>query len=617
MSRKMSRGKRQAIFNYLPGRTFDFAKTGTIARITTIRGELRADLNTTVVLRKISEMATAWPIEMRPALRDDVLADPSRFVLIDPRTLQADLFPKVFWCDSAACGRITDFSGRDGLPKKKCTRCETGRLVQLRFVRIHRCGALEPLTPPTCSNCHTNREMALDTRGSERISNFRWVCRKCKAPVALFAGYCQHCKWQGEDRDRKMEIEVHRAGRTYFAHTAVLLNVPRRQLDRLFALPKWQGTVAAMWLGFSEVSGRHLADLSVESTNTTLQDGLSGNELDELLRRQAAGELSSEALVIEMQRLREGRRTTVSTTSLLSDTLVQRTGVPWAVWERAGQELLEAVMPFDAGTPRDLLVEHPGDRAATVASALGLSRLSLVSDYPILTSTFGFSRSEYRPRLCQLNPFPPDRDVGGKYPIFVDQVQADALLMSLDSGRVLRWLRALGVGLVVPAGTSPGVAERAVFVQLFGDTPLHSTLDATHAPERLVFGLLHTMSHIAVRQASILCGLEATSLSEYLLPRSLTVALYCNHRFGATIGALTALYEQSAFEWLSAIRAARYCVYDPVCRERESSCHACTHLAETSCRHFNLNLSRAVLFGGHDAELGSVPIGFLDPSLAV
>jgi hypothetical protein len=115
-----------------------------------------------------------------------------------------------------------------------------------------------------------------------------------------------------------------------------------------------------------------------------------------------------------------------------------------------------------------------------------------------------------------------------------------------------------------------------------------------------------------VRQASLLCGLEKASLSEYLLPRALTFALYCNHRFGATIGALTALYEQTLHQWLKGIRDNRNCVYDPVCHEHEASCHACTHLAETSCRFFNLNLSRSFLFGGPDRELGGIKHGYFD-----
>ena len=45
MGRKMNRGKQQILFNYLPGRTFDFEKVATIARIEKIRGKPRNDLS--------------------------------------------------------------------------------------------------------------------------------------------------------------------------------------------------------------------------------------------------------------------------------------------------------------------------------------------------------------------------------------------------------------------------------------------------------------------------------------------------------------------------------------------------------------------------------------------
>src|SRR5947209_8616066 len=104
MGRRMSRGKQQVLLNYLPGKTFDFERIATIAQVRSIRGTPQTHLNTTVLLRKVTEDAAAWPEELRPALRDDVLADPRRFVLLDPKGVQADLFPRVFWCQNRGCG---------------------------------------------------------------------------------------------------------------------------------------------------------------------------------------------------------------------------------------------------------------------------------------------------------------------------------------------------------------------------------------------------------------------------------------------------------------------------------------------------------------------------------
>jgi hypothetical protein len=176
----------------------------------------------------------------------------------------------------------------------------------------------------------------------------------------------------------------------------------------------------------------------------------------------------------------------------------------------------------------------------------------------------------------------------------------------------LRWLRLNGQNPNVPTGTNEDLSAKSYFVQLFHGMSLYHSIGNDQSELRMVFGLLHTLSHLCVRQASLLCGLEKTSLSEYILPKALTIAMYCNHRFGATIGALTALFEQSLTQWLNGIRDSRACVYDPLCKDHGATCHACTHLAETSCRFFNLNLSRAFLFGGFDTKAGEIRYGYFD-----
>lgn len=607
----MTRGKQQILFNYLPNRTFDFGRVAAIARVVSIRGESRTDLNATILLRRIKEEVNAWPEESRPALRDDVLEQTNRFVLIEPRSVQSELFPRVLWCQNHECSHIFDYSQRDPLPHQ-CPVCNQGRLVQLRFVRIHRCGALKPLLPPLCRRCNTRDHMSLDTRGSERISNFRWVCRQCNLPAPLFGGHCGECQWP----DEMMDIEVHRAGRTYYSHNTVLLNIPHRSLDSFFSLPEWSAIVAAKYLGLPEVLGRPLSDYGQESQSGP-DTGLSGADLDELMGRCASGELSPEQLAreIEVIRARRHQERLAHSPGGIVSRLTQCTGVPWPIWEASGQEMLEAIMPLETGRPIDLNLQNPTEPGGQVARQIGLSRLTLVSDYPILTATYGFSRAEFEPTRCRLNPFPASPDHGGRIPVFVDQVQADALLLSLSPDRVFAWLEQNACRPIIPSGTEPSLARRAYFVQLFNRIHLRETLRADNKEARMVFGLIHTFSHVSVRQAALLCGLDRTSLSEYVLPRALTFAIYCNHRFGATIGALTALFEQALAEWLKAIRDTRRCVYDPVCRDSGGNCHACTHLAETSCRFFNLNLSRAFLFGGHDKELGDIHVGYFNPAL--
>lgn len=638
MGRKMNRGKQQVLFNYLPGRTFDF-EGGVISRISRIRGLQRNDLNLHVLLLKIQEDARGWDEQFRPGLPDRVLSDASRFVLLEPKNVDAELFPKVFWCDNRSCGRVFDYSNRDDLPRQvTCPVCRTGKLVQLRFVKIHHCGALEPLVPPVCQQCGSSNHMMLDTRGSERISNFRWVCRnpQCNGRrVSLYPGLCRVC-YQPTNaqqtnnaqapnrRENEMSIEVHRAGRTYYAQTTTLLNIPRRQLDAFFNLSDWGAIAAAKFFG---ITNRPLEDFNLSASNqqATSNPGLSNDDLNELMSRQESGEFTTPeqmtAALQEMQQ-RNQQRQQQHAPDEIAQQLVNQTGVPLTTWRQVGQEVLETIMPLENGRPKKLFDLPPSTQeiqnaqlAQQTAQSMGLAQLDLVTDFPMIVATYGYTRAKTTPNECRLNPFPPERDHGGKLPIYVDEVQADALLISFNPDRVHTWLQRNGYQPTMPNGSDPNLARRAYFVQLFEDLPLRETLQGDRPEARMVFGLLHTLSHLCVRQAALLCGLDRTSLSEYIMPRTLTFAIYCNHRFGATIGALTALFEQSLAESLNAVRTARRCVYDPVCRERESSCHACTHLAETSCRFFNLNLGRSFLFGGQDRLLDKNLVGYLDPSL--
>ena len=197
-------------------------------------------------------------------------------------------------------------------------------------------------------------------------------------------------------------------------------------------------------------------------------------------------------------------------------------------------------------------------------------------------------------------------------------VQADAIIIRLNADRVWKWLEQNGFGPSLPGNpTNLDLAKRAYYVNLFNDVSLGVNMTSEEPEKRMVFGLLHTMSHLFIRRASLLCGLEMTSLSEYVIPRALTFALYCSHRQGATIGALASLFEQSLAEWLKQIyNDTRRCVYDPICTsENGGNCHACTHLSETSCRFFNMNLGRCFLFGGEDKKLEKELVGYFDPIL--
>lgn len=626
----MRRGKSQILLNYLPGKPFDYAGISTIAEITRVHGVPNQKINIDVVLNAVQEYASAWGERHRPFSGREFEAE--NFVLLDPTRVEAAMFPLVFHCQNASCGYVMT-GVADHMPRNRaCPRCRTGKMEQLSFIKVHRCGDMQPLTPPySCSKCASTGNMALNTRGSERISGFRWRCMKCGENYPLFGGKCRACDWTdpvpGVTSPQNMDIEKFRAGRTYYAHRVVLLNQPGQHMDAFLNIPEWPLIAGATFLQMPEVQGRKLVDFGANAMRApVVETAITNADLDNILARFHRSEITAEQMASELaqnrdQRMRNQREASPSN---IGRTLIEHTGVDEVIWRRAGRELVEAVLPLQSDTVQHLFSDAPVpmvtnlEAARYAARTCGIAELTSVNDFPMTNATFGYSRAEYQPDRCDLKLFPPDGDHEGKFPIFVSLVQADAIVIRLDAERVWHWLSRNDVA-PTPQPTS-NLARRAYFIELFSQPDVQPavTLRRDQLQVRMVFGLLHTLSHLCIRQAALLCGLEGTSLSEYILPGALTFALYCSHSSGATIGALTSLFEQSLLEWLGQVRDHRRCVYDPVCERKGGNCHACTHLAETSCRFFNLNLSRAFLFGGVDdagGDLYAIPVGYFDPIL--
>ena len=622
---KMTRGKQQILFNYLPGKTFDFDKSNRLAKVTSIRGIEKIDLNLNLVLQAIERYTSAWDENLAKIFH---ASRPEQFVLLQPTRVFSHIYPKVMWCQEKSCGRVFDYTGSDRLPST-CRNCRKEQLIQLRWIKVHRCGHIEELKPPyRCQKCDSS-QFKLDTRGSERITGFRWICAKCNQAFNLFGGYCSACNWQEmtgltDARLKQMSIEVHRAGRTYYPHYVELLNQPGSEMNALLNMDDWQLAAAASFLELPQMQGQSLMNLPEKRRqNSQAQFKLSKDEVTQL-RDRGYTDAKIEEQRKMLEDLRGIRQTNSKNQSMtnIGKVLIEQTGVSEDIWREAGQEMLEAVLPTETGQTQELFrLDNPSPNHQTarkIARNMGVECLTLTTDFPMTLATFGFSRTTFKPNECSLNSFPADADHQGKFPIFVDIVQADAIIVRLDAERVWRWLEKNTSSPILPAqATNFDVARRAYFVEMFNSVPLRQRLTHEEPEARMVFSLLHTMSHLFVRRASLLCGLDRTSLAEYVLPRALTFAVYCRHPHGATIGALASLFEQSLAEWLSQIFSdTRRCLFDPVCHQQHGgNCLACTHLAETSCRFFNLNLGRSFLFGGPDDERGKIHTGYFDPSL--
>lgn len=139
------------------------------------------------------------------------------------------------------------------------------------------------------------------------------------------------------------------------------------------------------------------------------------------------------------------------------------------------------------------------------------------------------------------------------------------------------------------------------------------------------FILLHTLSHLLIKQLSFECGYSIASLSERIycadekIDGKEMAGIFIYTASGDSEGTLGGLVRQGgpdAFPHIfkKAIFSANSCSNDPVCilsfgQGRDSlnlaACHACVLLPETCCEEYNVLLDRGVVVGTHrDTDMG-------------
>ncbi len=115
-----------------------------------------------------------------------------------------------------------------------------------------------------------------------------------------------------------------------------------------------------------------------------------------------------------------------------------------------------------------------------------------------------------------------------------------------------------------------------------------------------IFVLLHSISHILIKQLEYFSGYPAASMNERIYcssTESAGIMIYTIAGSEGSYGGIVSLVEKGALKQvlLDAIQNAKHCTNDPVCISSGSVCFSCTFLPETSCECFNKLLNRSFI----------------------
>ena len=125
--------------------------------------------------------------------------------------------------------------------------------------------------------------------------------------------------------------------------------------------------------------------------------------------------------------------------------------------------------------------------------------------------------------------------------------------------------------------------------------------------------MLHSLSHLLIRELALECGYNAASIRERIYANTTGdqnqagILIYTAAADSdGTLGGLVDLGRPENLERLleQALIRAKICSSDPLCSEHDAekdrslhgaACHACSFVAETSCERGNRYLDRSLL----------------------
>ena len=270
------------------------------------------------------------------------------------------------------------------------------------------------------------------------------------------------------------------------------------------------------------------------------------------------------------------------------------------------------------------ILEHPNyteeqnsnltyeNQDAKTLSAFGISTLIKVKRLKLTTVQTAYTRQEPLDKDLFIHDGDNQTPIKIKYTstqaintsyLLATESFGEGIFIDLDKKKVDEWF-------FKHYGETPAFKER---IDILRDRIAQSEIlqkdkfiDQRHLAK---FILLHTLSHLLIKELEFLCGYAATSLNERLFVDSDNmqgILIYTVAGSEGSYGGIITQSDPTSFKKIleSALFRSNDCASDPVCYHSDgqgiggmnlAACYSCSLLPETSCEEFNSFLDRAML----------------------
>jgi hypothetical protein len=465
------------------------------------------------------------------------------------KEIYAQVAPTTFLCRT--CGLVVSLerkiqSNKVTAKDLTCPTCNT-RLNQVIHVFCHSaCGEIKEIVPRNCPDCHQSMRLRIDNLA---FGYSEWYCANGHIRPLLY--FCPQCS-----------TDQHKQKMIPYTATTLIKPVSITMVD-IKTTTSWYD-IARTYLN---LQGQSLHDVILNSyadplVRESIEIRLNANRVEH--------DKVVEAFLLQHPEYRQQQQDVLAALDGEPDESIQR-----SLAEFHGTQLTAASVHRDPLAPylrRKILEKfHVSPR--------------YIPNLKILQVVYGYQVGKSDLEQAIVRTF----DQGFESIALVHRMATEAALFEVDPSAITAWInRRLGLDLD-PATLRKVLLRKESCPQLPGDEIYE-----------LAETLLHTISHLLIRQSELFTGLSRDSLSEQIFTPAL--AFYTLAAEGSELGALRSAFASYRLrDWLEqCLAASRECSHDPICTSGKitgsAACHACLFIAERRCNNlWNESLDRRLV----------------------
>lgn len=611
---KMRRGVQQALYKYLPGSWVDYTQSGggvTYAVHVDHWNSIQlTGINNKRLLRIVNQRVhefiehssegEAAVVDFAPTIDEETYEVLTPKVSDTIGAIHTSVKPLVFVCNS--CGKVrqyysyNDFKHREHQPCNNCGK----HMTQIKMIRFCRCGYADGIYVPKCQNPeHGTKYMYRRGSGTD------FVCSKCGKKVFI-SHTCPDCHNQ-------LEIRPALDSSHFIPATVTLIDLLDKRKDVFLDNEKdYQGekVVISQYLGL--ISPEQYENVVAKGSITRKDDFEKALQEEANSLRAAGLDDITINTVIEAKRRNNPNNQIFDAIGKVSNGLSvnapeEYTPIAEAILEY--DELLHAKITLsleEAANDAEIINDGVKPNYRELASKFGFSNAQVCSSVPIVFCSYGFTRKEQFGDRIKLRGFPREME---KRNVYAARLETEGVLFEIDRKRIIGWLLENGFISDLDKPKSDDEYDLKMWfldrIQTRLITPFTEIDDPSDNGKitKAVYTLIHSISHALIREAAEICGLDKSSLSEYILPNIPAVFIYCANSQGFSMGALYNAFQSQFDKWLKHSKEnSKKCIFDPICINHDKACAGCLFLNEVSCKHFNKDLDRSYLCGYFDVQ---------------